>query len=299
MLKSFKQLMEANKEFGKYIFGGFRDLEDDTTREEELFKIIRAHISGSYMNMTSTPSEVATGLEDLMKAKKDYKELQPPNEPLFRATQWYEKSDKKRFEFWKLFEGATEKRYWSPTRYLKSTKKMNIKLMSELSSWSTQFNTVAHFGGEGRFVNNKFPIIFTLDKPDKDFIFTDTLMNLIQDTVALDDVNRAENEVIRFSKNKSMSVYIYMQIPHIVYSYLFYEIESKLKKYKMVYDFRKLQPTIIKDDKEIEVLCGNMRISLRDKKTKDIINKFAFEPINNWKSIKEMADNIIQDIINA
>ena len=307
MLKSFKQLIEA-KEFGEVIFGEFRGLEDDNEREADIYRLVMDFIKGEYMaSSTSTgvnakiDGELVKAFEDLMKVKKDYKELKPLSVPLYRGTKWKEKDFKKRSEFWKLFEGSANVINVYGANFIKSKKKMKIKFPTEITSFTTNLSIATSFAEHQEFISGFFPIVFTVDRPNKDFIFTSDLMNQIQKETMVGGT--PENEVIRFTKNKNMDALVYMKPRHVYMSYLFYKMIELvgLSNIKHIGDFRDGSvPIVLKYNgnniniRFPEFILVDLEIQGKNPWNHTIL---YFKNIKSWNDIKKSVDSLIKQIV--
>jgi len=75
---------DAEKKFGKFIFGDFLKMDEpDTKYEKDVFKKIKDFVGGHYRDVSK--QKIIKTLKELLKYKKDYDVLKPNGTTLYRA----------------------------------------------------------------------------------------------------------------------------------------------------------------------------------------------------------------------
>ena len=208
-MKSFKQLIEAKK-FGEVLFGGFRDLEPDTPREAEIYQLIKDYIIGKFMNgqISDAPpaavKKLNKGIDDLMKAKKDYKSELDPSKvgQLFRGMEFSCKPEEYQ-SLWEDFKDDNQ----NSAGFAISDKDRNIKFKLPIQSFTSDFNIANEFSGSYDS-GTRVAMILIVDKINNDFIMNPKFMNNIQVNGCNAPKSIQESEVLRFSKSSLKCKYM-------------------------------------------------------------------------------------------
>ena len=206
MIKLNNILTEAkcDADIGKILFHKFafyypknKD-EPDTEYEKRVYDSIKSFIRGDFNNV-SKDKDLVNVIKELLKCKDDIPlALKPRDVMLYRGSfagmDMFQKYFTKNVKIFGLSKRPV---------YREANVKYKYNPNSLIQSWTTDLNVAKQFMTKQRNskgFQNGFPIIYKLDKPNKEFIFNDRFLNLF---------HFDEDEVIRLGKSITVDSVIY------------------------------------------------------------------------------------------
>ena len=172
---SFKSFTTENKiedEFGKYLFGGYKNLEKDTPVESDLFNYLEEYFT---QNKTIPPKYVKK-LKELKSKFPDVLKPDRRDKTAFRSTVVYEHEPLIKFI---MKNKAKAKKFGADGIILEN---YTYSPKSEMQSWSTSMSAAERFTpmnhGEGGYAAKKGMVGILLEtKINDDFIFNTDFTN--------------------------------------------------------------------------------------------------------------------------
>jgi hypothetical protein len=203
----------CDQEFGKYLFGTFRNKgEPDTVTEKSMFQTIEMFIRGA--SMRKEKKDLLAKLEELAKCKDKYKDiLVPSGRTLYRGSKmdWniIKKLSFKASPFGYKgtdFVEATNVTYQSKAHVQSWTEDVTIALIfayEEGEGWNIDMKAVVKRWDKLR-EEDEIPVVYQIDpsKHKNELIFNTDFTNYL----GSHNLGSDESEVIRFSESSTYKV---------------------------------------------------------------------------------------------